>query len=78
VHLPGKTDAGNIAGGEVDAGESFLNRDAASAPPVFGILLSPSDLRRRKRSVLFGGGGQQMPLLIDDESARASGAYVDA
>jgi hypothetical protein len=78
VHLAGEADAGNVIRREVRAGESFANREGAGAPPVLRMLFSPSDLRRGERRVLFSCGREYAALFVDDEGARAAGAYVNA
>jgi hypothetical protein len=78
VHLAGEADAGNVVGAQVRAGESFANRDRAGAPPVFRVLLGPADLGRGEGCVFFGCGCEQAALFVDDQGARAAGAYVNA
>ncbi len=78
MHLPGEADAGNVVASKVGAGQRFLDGDGGGAPPVFGMLLSPSNLRRGEWRVLLGCGCEQPALFVDDESACATGAYVDA
>jgi hypothetical protein len=45
VHLTGEADAGDFFGAKICARDGFLNRNAGGAPPVFGVLLGPADLR---------------------------------
>ena len=42
------------------------------------MLFGPSDLGGSEGRVIFGGGRDHAALVIHDESARASGADVDA
>jgi hypothetical protein len=78
VHLAGETHAGNFFRAEVRLGESLVDRRAAGAPPVFRLLLGPSDLRGRKWNVLFGRGCDEAALPVDDQGARAAGANIYA
>jgi len=78
VHLPGKANAGNLLGAEIRGGNGFANRDAGRAPPIFRLLLCPSDLRRSEGLMFFRGGGDDAALAIDDEGAGSSGTNVDS
>ncbi len=78
MHLAGEADAGDVVTGELRARESFFDGDAGGAPPVFGILFGPADLRRGEGRVFFGGGRENAALFVDDEGARAARAYVNA
>jgi hypothetical protein len=42
------------------------------------MLLGPANLRRGERRVLFGRGCDDAAVFINDQGARAAGAYVDA
>ncbi|HEX8873305.1 MAG TPA: hypothetical protein VF780_01670 [Nitrosospira sp.] len=55
VHLAGKTNASNVVSAQVGIGQRLRNRNSGSAPPVGGILLGPSNMRRGKRGMLFRG-----------------------
>jgi len=78
VHLAGEADAGDVVGTQVGFSQCLGNRDATGPPPVFGTLFGPSDSRGGKRFVLFRGRRDHVALVVDDECARAAGAYVDA
>jgi len=78
MHLAGEADACNVVAAQVRAGQSLADRDGAGAPPVFGMLFGPSDLRRGERLVFFGCGCEQAALFVDDKGARAASSYVDA
>jgi len=58
--------------------QRFWNGYAASAPPVVGMLLGPTDLGRGEGSVIFGRGRSDMTVLIDDQRACAAGSDIDA
>ena len=78
MHLTGQSYARDIVASEVGTGERFANRDATGAPPIFGMLFGPTDLRRSEGGVFFCSGREQMALLIDDEGACAASSYVNA
>jgi hypothetical protein len=78
VHLPGEADARDIFGAETGFGDGFGNGDATGTPPIFGMLLGPSDFWRSEGRVFFGCGCDDAPVLVDDESASSAGANVDA
>ena len=78
MHLARQADAGDVARAKAGVGESFTNRNGASPPPVFRVLFGPSDLRRSEGRVFLGRGREQAALFVDDEGARAAGAYVNA
>jgi hypothetical protein len=77
VHLTGEADAGYFFGAQTGARDGFADGDACSAPPVFRLLLSPSDLRRSERLMLFRGGGDDAALAVDDEGARSSSTNIN-
>jgi len=77
VHLAGEADAGDIFGAKTRIRDGLANRDAEGTPPVFGVLLSPADLRRSEGLVLFGGGGDDAARAIDNDGARPSGTNVN-
>jgi hypothetical protein len=78
MHLAGEPNARDLVRGNVGVAQCLANRDGAGPPPILGLLFGPSDLRRCERRVLFGRGCEYAALLIDDESARAAGANVNA
>jgi len=78
VHLPGETHAGDFFRAELCLSERLVNGDAAGAPPILGLLLSPSDLRGGKWNVLFGSGCDHVALLVDDQGTRAARANIYA
>jgi len=43
--LAGEADAGDFFGAQIGAGDGLADGDAGGAPPVFGVLLGPADLR---------------------------------
>jgi hypothetical protein len=45
VHLAGEADTGDVIAGEICVGERLANGKAGGAPPIFGLLLGPTDLR---------------------------------
>jgi hypothetical protein len=45
VHLTGEADAGDFFGGQIRARDGFTDGEASGAPPVFGMLFGPADLR---------------------------------
>ena len=77
VHLPGETNAGDVFSAQAGLRHRFAHGDAACAPPVFGMLLGPADLRGSKRRVLFGSGRDDAALLVDDQRACSAGANVN-
>jgi len=78
VHLTRETYAGDIFGTQACALDRFGNRDATSSPPVFRMLLRPTDLWRCERLMLFRRRGYDMAVLIDDQRPRAARSNVDA
>src|SRR5260370_42257853 len=77
VHLTGEANSSDFFSFEVGIRDDLANRDAGGAPPVFGILLGPADLRRSKGLELFPGGGDDPAGVIDDDAARSPGANVN-
>ena len=78
MHLPGESDAGDLIGRHSRGGQGFPHRDPTGAPPVFGILFRPADLRRGKRRVFFGSGRDYAAVLVHNQGASAAGADVDS
>jgi hypothetical protein len=78
MHLPGKSHAGNLIVAGFGRSESAPDGERAGSPPVARVLLRPPDLRRCEGRMLFRGGGDHVPLLVDEESASAAGADIDA
>lgn len=77
MHLAGEADAGEVFAGEVRTRKRFANRNAGGAPPVFGLLFRPANLRRCERLMIGRSGRNEPPALIDDDGARAAGANVN-
>jgi hypothetical protein len=75
--LAGEADASDFFGAQVCTGDGFANRDAGGAPPVFGLLLGPANLRRSERLMFFRGGGDDAAPAVDDDGARSSGTNVN-
>jgi hypothetical protein len=65
VHLAGKADASNIFAAEIGARKRFANGEASGAPPVFGMLLGPADLRRGEGLMIRSGGGGNAAVAVD-------------
>jgi hypothetical protein len=78
MHLPGEADACDVFGAEAGFGDGFWNGDTSGPPPIFGMLLGPPDFGRCEGRVLFGCGCDDASAFVDDQSARAAGANVDA
>ena len=78
MHLSGETDASDFLRGQIRAGDGFANRDARGAPPVLGMLLGPSDLRRGKWLMVLGGGRDDAAAAIENEGACAASADVNS
>ena len=66
VHLTGESYAGNVFAAQACRSEHLAHGDAAGAPPVFGPLFRPADLRRSKRFMLLRGGPNHTSFLIDE------------
>ncbi len=64
VHLPGKTDAGDLIAGNIRSPNGILNGELAGFPPVSRILLGPSGLRRGERDML----ARRWPNTLPDTS----------
>ncbi len=77
VHLTGEANASDFFSFEVGTRDYLANRDAGGAPPVFGMLLGPADLRRSKGLMLLRGGSDDPAVAIDNDGARSSGANVN-
>ena len=58
--------------------EGFADGEAAGAPPVFGMLFGPADLRSGERLMFFGSGGEEAAGMVEDEGTSAAGADVNA
>ena len=78
VHLAGKTDADNIFGGEIRLSKGLAHGEAGRAPPVFGMLLGPTDVRRSEGLVVCRCGGDDAAVVIDYDGARAASSNVNA
>jgi hypothetical protein len=76
VHLAGEAHAGDFFAAEVRSRKRLPNSNAGGAPPVFGALLGPADLRRSEGLVVFGGGRDDAAAAIEDDGAGSSGANV--
>jgi hypothetical protein len=78
MHLAGEADTSNVLGTQ----PRFLNGprhgNAAGTPPIFGMLLGPSDFRRRKWHMFFRGRSDNAPLFVDDQRPRPARSYVNA
>jgi hypothetical protein len=66
VHLSGEADAGDVFGAQSSLGDGFRNSDTTGPPPIFGMLLGPTDFGRGKGRVLFGCGCDDAAALVDD------------
>jgi hypothetical protein len=77
MHLAGEADAGDVFASEICSSKRFANCFAGGAPPVFGMLLRPANLRSRERLMFLRGGRNETAALIDDDSARAPSANVN-
>jgi hypothetical protein len=77
VHLPRETDAGNFFSAQVGTRDGFADSYARSSPPIFRLLLSPTDLRRSKWLMLFRSGGDDTAMAVNDEGAGSSGTNVN-
>src|SRR5260370_7282792 len=77
VHLTGEANASDFFGFEAGTRDDLANRDARGAPPVFGMLLGPADLRRSKGLMLFRGGSDDPALAIDNHGPRSSVATLN-
>jgi hypothetical protein len=75
--LAGETNARNVFASETRVSQRFANRKARGAPPVFGMLLGPANLRGGEWLMLFRGGRNKLPAAIDDNGARAARANVN-
>jgi hypothetical protein len=78
VHLAGKTDARDVGTAQASIAECLSDRQTGGAPPVSGILLSPSDLRRSESGVFFRCRAQNPPAVVYDDSSRPAGPDIDA
>jgi len=78
VHLPGETDAGDCVAANSRGGERARDGQAAGAPPIARVLLGPAGARRCEGRVFFEAGAGDAAFFVDDQGARAAGAYVDA
>ncbi len=78
VHLPGKPYASDLLGGQGCAGQRFPHCDPAGPPPVFGMLLRPTNLRRSKWLVFLGSRCEDLTSLADDDGASAAGTNVNS
>jgi len=76
--LAGKADAGNIRGREMCRLKSFADSFSCGIPPVAGILFGPPGFGACERNVLGGARAEKAAIFVDDQSASAAGADVDA
>jgi hypothetical protein len=58
--------------------QALTNSETAGAPPIPGILLGPTRLRRGKCAMLFRARRDDAAGGVDSHGARAAGANVDA
>ena len=77
VHLTGEAKASDFFSAQIGTRDDLSNRNARGAPPVSGMLLGPTDLRRSKGLMLFRGGSDDPAVAIDDDGARSSGTNVN-
>src|SRR5438045_6443616 len=77
MHLSGEADAGNVFACEICCRKRFVNGSAGGAPPVFGMLFRPANLRRCEGLMIRRGGRNEPPALFDDDRARAACANVN-
>jgi hypothetical protein len=78
VHLSGEAYTGNVIREQASILDRLRNRQTTGPPPVFGMLLGPSNFGRGERFMLFSCGRDYAALFIEDESARSAGANIDA
>jgi hypothetical protein len=78
VHLAGESHAGDFLCGKSGILDGLRNCDAAGAPPVFWLLLGPTDFRRGKRSVFFSRRGDDVTLRVDDQCSCTACSNINA
>jgi hypothetical protein len=78
MHLPRETNARNCVAANAGAFERSTDGQTARAPPIARILFGPTGARRRKCCVFFDAGAENAALIVDDQCARAAGAYVNS
>jgi hypothetical protein len=69
MHLPRKSNAGNVFRFCARLSKRLLDRRAASAPPIEWILLRPAVLRRSKRGVFVSAACRDMSSLVNQQRA---------
>jgi len=77
VHLAREANATDVLAFQAACLEGSSNSLPSGAPPVIGVLISPSYLRGCELLMLCGGRSENTSLLIDDERPCAAGADVD-
>jgi hypothetical protein len=78
VHLAGEADAGDIFAAQFGRSQRLANSDAASSPPIVGMLLGPANRGRRKRRMLLGSRRGDRALFVKQQGACSAGANVNA
>ena len=78
MHLPGITDASNIAAVKARLLERLPYRDPAGTPPILRMLFRPPDLGRSKGCVLFRSRGDHAAMIVHDQRSCAPRPYIDA
>jgi hypothetical protein len=78
MHLTRKTYARNVFSTKLGLPQCLTNRDATSPPPIFRMLLGPSDLRGSKWLVFFRSRCEQRPTLVNNERSRTAGPDIYA
>jgi hypothetical protein len=76
--LSREPNAGDRVAADAGAFERSANRETARAPPIALILFGPTGTRRCEGCVLFHSGAENAALIVDDQCARAAGAYVNS
>ena len=77
VHLTGEANTSDFFSVEIGTRDGLANRDAGRAPPVFGVLFGPADLRGSEGLMLFRSGGNDAAVAIDDDGTRSTCTNVN-
>jgi len=78
MHLPGKSDTGDGITSDSRFLEGAMDGNSAGPPPISGILLRPTQVRRSERRVIVTPGRNQSPLFVDDQGASSACPNIDS
>src|ERR1700722_2989004 len=77
MHLPREPDASDVFTRKPTLRNRLAHRDAGRAPPIFWMLLSPTDIQRSERLVLLRRRSDDATVRAKNQRASSSGSNVN-